>query len=69
MRPMSLAAARVDAKMTQDDVAKAMHVTKATIVAWEKGKTQPKIAQAQELCKLYDRGIDEIFLSVESSEN
>ena len=35
------AAARVNAGLTQDDVSKAMHVTKNTVVAWEKYKTEP----------------------------
>lgn len=34
---ISLAAARVNAGMTQDDVAKKMKVSKNTIVKWEKG--------------------------------
>ena len=32
---ISLAAARVNACMTQDSVAKAMHVSKQTVVNWE----------------------------------
>lgn len=67
MRPMSLAAARVDAKLTQEDVAKALHVTKNTVVAWEKGTTEPKLSQAMALCKLYDRPIDDIFLPTVSN--
>ena len=35
---ISLAAARVNANMTQDDTAKAMKVSKTTVVNWEKGK-------------------------------
>ena len=67
MRPMSLAAARVDAKLTQEDVAKALHVTKNTVVAWEKGTTEPKLSQALALCELYDRPIDDIFLPTVSN--
>lgn len=60
MRPISLAAARVDAKLTQQEAASALGVSQATIVAWEKGTAEPKISQANELCKLYGRDIDEI---------
>lgn len=66
-RPMSLAAARVDAGMTQEDVAKALHVSKATIVSWENGSSEPKISQAKALCELYDRPIDDIFLPTKSN--
>ena len=35
---ISLAAARVNAEMTQEDVAKEMHVSKNTVVNWEKDR-------------------------------
>lgn len=69
MKPMSLAAARVDARLTQEDVAKALKVAKNTIVAWEKGTTEPKVSQMKELCKLYGRPVDDIILPMASSEN
>ena len=50
---ISMAAARVNAKMTQEDVAKALHITKQTLVNWEKGITQPKIEQGEQLSELY----------------
>ena len=67
MRPISLAAARVDTGLTQEDVAKALHVTKNTVVAWEKGTSEPKISQAKALCELYNRPIDDIFLPTKSN--
>jgi len=60
MRPMSLAAARVDAEMTQREVAEAMNVSVNTVVAWEKGTVEPKVSQANKLCELYGRTVDEI---------
>lgn len=60
---ITLAAARVNAGLTQEDVAKAMHVSKNTIVAWEKGKTQPSIEQARKLSLLYKMTIDCIFFA------
>lgn len=50
---ISLAAARVNAGLTQDDVAKAMKVSKNTVVAWEKYKAELSISQAKELEQLY----------------
>lgn len=64
---ISLAAARVNAGMTQDDVAKEMHVTKQTIVNWEKGASEPTIGQARNLSSIYDIPLDYIFLPNESN--
>jgi DNA-binding XRE family transcriptional regulator len=56
---MTIAAARVNAKKTQEDVAKALHVSKQTIGAWENGKTSPTVEKALEFCEFcsvpYDR--------------
>jgi DNA-binding XRE family transcriptional regulator len=50
---ITLAAARVNAGMTQDDVTKALNVSKTTIVNWETGKTIPATDKALELAELY----------------
>lgn len=42
---ISLAAARVNAGLTQQDVASMMKVSKNTIVNWENGKVEMKPAQ------------------------
>lgn len=60
---ISLAAARVNANMTQEQAAKAVHVTKQTLVNWEKGKAIPKPAQFYFLCDLYKIPRDNILLS------
>lgn len=62
---ISLAAARVNAQMTQSAVAEKMHVSKQTIINWEKGKIVPGTAQLQFLCNLYDFPVDNIFLPSE----
>lgn len=59
---ISLAAARVNANLTQEDVARAMHVSKNTIINWEKGKSEPSISQSRELEKIYKISMDYIFL-------
>lgn len=59
---ISLAAARVNAQMTQSTVAEKMNVSKQTIINWEKGKIIPGTAQLQFLCNLYDFPVDNIFL-------
>lgn len=64
---ISLAAARVNAGKTQGDVAKALKVSKNTVVAWEKGTTEPKTSQARELSILYGIPLDNIFLPCKSN--
>ena len=44
---ISLASARVNAEMTQEEVAKYMHVGKQTVVSWEKGTSEPKMSQGE----------------------
>lgn len=65
---ISLAAARVNAKMTQEDVAKEMHVSKQTIVNWEKGKTVPGIPEIEKLSRIYKMPQDNIFLPYYSTK-
>lgn len=60
---ISLAAARVNANMTQEQAAKSMHVSKSTIVSWEKGVTCPDISQAMRLSDLYAIPMDSIFFA------
>ena len=64
---ISLAAARVNAGMTQEDVAREMHVSKNTIVNWEKGTSEPSINQGKELASLYSIPLDYIFLPCKSN--
>ena len=64
---ISLTAARVNAEMTQKDVAKALKVSKQTIVNWEKGKTEPKMQQSRALSNLYKILLDYIFLPSKSN--
>ena len=57
---ISLAAARVNAGMTQEQVAKEMNVSKNTVINWEKGIIKGPALHA--LCSLYNIPIDNIFL-------
>ena len=59
---ISMAAARVNARMTQDDVAKRMHISKQTIVNWEKGIIIPKPAQFKMYCDVV--GVPENVISM-----
>lgn len=57
---ISLAAARVNAKLTQEDVAEEMQVNKRTIINWEKGCVIPSLATVEKLSRLYRIPIDNI---------
>lgn len=64
---IKLAAARVNAGMTQDDVAAELHVSKQTVVAWEGGTTEPKISQARALSRFFNYPLDLIIFSSDES--
>ena len=60
---ISLAAARVNAGFTQDEVAKKLHVSNKTIVNWEKGYVIPSFIVLRTLAEIYGIKTDNIFLS------
>lgn len=62
MYKISLAAARENANLKQDEVAKEMKVSRTTISNWEKGKTEIGVLQFDKLCKLYNVPKDVIDL-------
>ena len=64
---ITLAAARVNAGMTQTDTAKALKVTKQTIVNWENGRIIPGAMQLDCLSRLYNIPVDNIFLPNKST--
>ncbi|MCD7836116.1 MAG: helix-turn-helix domain-containing protein [Lachnospiraceae bacterium] len=64
---ITLAAARVNAGMTQSDVAQKLHISKTTVVNWEKGKVSPSFADIQAISALYNIPMDNIFLPIQST--
>lgn len=69
MKKISLAAARVNANLTQKQAAMKMDIDKTTLSNWERGKTAPKAPQLIKLCKIYDISIDDIFLQQKFAKN
>lgn len=59
---ISLAAARANANLTQNEMAQAMHVHKATIQNWENGKTSPDYNQVKAISSITRIPIDYLFL-------
>lgn len=59
---LTLKAARVNVGLTQTEVGKKLGKSKATVIAWEKGKREIDIANFDALCRLYGVGRDDIIL-------
>ena len=64
---ITLKAARVNANLTQEDVAKHLNKNKQTIVNWENGKTRIDSGNFMVLCELYKINKDYIFLPHQST--
>lgn len=64
---ISLAAARVNAGLTQEEMAEKMHITKQTVINWEKGRVIPKTAQFEMFCRICGIPSDNIFLPNKST--
>lgn len=61
MSKITLRAARVNAGLTQKEVAETLKVSNKTVWAWESGKVMPKVDKIDALCNLYGRSYDEII--------
>lgn len=60
---ISVAAARVNAGMTQAEVAKALNISKNTYSNYENGVTAPTIFVAEEIANLFGMTLDQIDFS------
>lgn len=58
---LTLRGARVNAGLTQDDVARTIKKSKNTIVSYEKGRSVPDIETGKALARLYGMSIDDII--------
>ncbi len=63
---ISLSACRVNARMSQADMAKALSVSPATIFNWEKGKSEPSLTQLRKISELSGIPIDNIAVGQDS---
>ena len=63
---ISLRAARVNAGLTQDEVAKSVKKSKNTIVSYEKGRSVPDIETGKALARLYGMSVDDIIFLPEN---
>jgi DNA-binding XRE family transcriptional regulator len=58
---LTLKAARVNANLTQDEVAEKVKKSKNTIVSYEKGRSKPDIETGKALAKLYGVSVDDLI--------
>ena len=61
MKNLKLKAARAGADMSQDDLAKAVGVSRQTISAVEKGDYNPTINLCIGICKALNKTLDDLF--------
>ncbi|MBP9996847.1 MAG: helix-turn-helix transcriptional regulator [Lachnospiraceae bacterium] len=61
MKNLKLKAARAGMDMSQDDLAKAVGVSRQTISAVEKGDYNPTINLCVSICKVLNKTLDELF--------
>jgi len=59
---MKLNALRVNAGLTQSDVATELGISKNTLIKWESYKSFPSVIQIMKMCDLYGCKVDDIFL-------
>lgn len=60
MLKISLAAARVNKGLSQQEAAKALNISNSTLVNWEAGKSYPKPPMIAKICELYEVHYDNI---------
>ena len=63
MPQITLKAARVNAGLTQSEVAEKLKISAGTLKNWERGKTFPKQPQIEALCELYGVTYDNLFFN------
>jgi putative transcriptional regulator len=56
-------------EMSQEDLAKAVGVTRQTIHSVEKGKFVPSVLLSLKLAKFFEKTVDEIFYIIEEDKN
>ena len=64
---ISLAAARVNARLTQDEVSKRLKISKKTLGNWENGTVEPSFASLLALADMYGIPVNNIFLPAKST--
>ena len=66
-KQITLEAARVNAKLTQVELAEKMGVSRQTVIDWESGKREMKTAYLYMFCGITGFAEDDIFLPERST--
>lgn len=69
MAKISMKSARVNALLTQQDMANLMEVSRDSIHKWESGKSKIGIPQFAMFCRLCQMQEDDIFLPINSTKS
>ena len=69
MKNLKLKAARALLDMSKKDLADAVHVSRQTINAIEKGDYNPTIKLCLAICRVLGKTLDELFWEDEETEN
>jgi len=64
---ISLAAARVNAELTQAELGARLGVAKTTVINWENGKSEPSMSQLRTISDLSKIPMDYIFVPEQSN--
>lgn len=62
MAKITMEAARVNAKLTQEQLAEKMNVSRSSIISWENGKREIKTAYVHLFCEIVGMSEDDILL-------
>lgn len=65
MLRITLKAARVNAGLTQKELAKKLKVAQTTVNNWEKGDSEPSVSQMREISRLSGIPVNFIFVQKE----
>lgn len=53
---------RLEAKMTQEDLAERMNVSRQSVAKWENGESVPDVIKCSELAKIFNLTVEDIAL-------
>ena len=65
--PMTLKALRINAGLTQKEVAQVLEITPETLGSWENGKSFPNVPQITKIEKLYNTKYSNIIFGPKAS--